>query len=55
MVSDNIPINNLIKVGKTVKIPIYSSVRLIDGEIIGELEGYEELPAELLPNNDYEH
>ena len=50
---EKLPIN-IIKVDKTVKIPIYSSIKIEDGKVVGELEGYEEFPAELLPN-DYKH
>ncbi|MEW9675008.1 hypothetical protein ABRT01_02280 [Lentibacillus sp. L22] len=34
--------------GKTVKIPVYSSIKLINGILIYELEGYEDIPVGLL-------
>ncbi len=55
MCKDDTKISSLIDPDKTVKIPVYSSIRLVDGEIVGELEGFEELPDELLSNNDYKH
>lgn len=40
--------SNLIPVKKMIKIPVYSSVRLENGKLVGDFEGYSETPAELL-------
>ncbi|MTW85586.1 hypothetical protein F3157_07905 [Virgibacillus dakarensis] len=48
---------NIIEIdnSKTVKIPVYSSIKLIDGKLVGEIEGYEEFPAELVQDNEMNH
>ncbi|MDY0394740.1 hypothetical protein ACFSMW_06850 [Virgibacillus halophilus] len=40
---------NLIEVKKTKQVPVFSKIKMIDGKVVGLLEGYKELPVELLP------
>ncbi len=37
--------SNAIPVGKTVKIPVYSSLRFKDGQLVGEIQGYMDAPV----------
>lgn len=39
---------NLVKVEETVKIPAFSSIKVVDGHLVGVLEDYIETPVELL-------
>lgn len=55
MASNNLQVLYLINPETSVKIPVYSNIKLVDGEVVGELEGFEELPAELLPIDDDKH
>lgn len=40
-------LDNVIPVSKTVKIPFYSSIKLVDGELIKKKDGYIEMPIEI--------
>lgn len=41
--------------GKTVKVPILSSIRIVDGEVIGEIEGFKEVPDYLISDKIIKH
>jgi len=45
-------VSNLIKVEETVKIPVYSSVKTVNGRLIYEFDRFEDVPVEFLPNKD---
>lgn len=45
-------ISYLNKVEETVKIPVYSSIKMVNGRMIYELERFEDVPVELLPNKE---
>src|SRR5699024_746697 len=44
--------SNLIKVEETVKIPVYSSVKTVNGRLIYEFDRFEDVPVEFLANKD---
>ena len=46
---------NLVRVEETVKIPAFSAIKVIDGQLVGVLEDYIDTPTCLLPKNKIEH
>lgn len=46
---------NLIKVEETVKVPVFSSIKMIDGQLVGVLEDYIDTPVCLLKDNKTSH
>jgi len=45
-------VTNLVKIEETVKIPVYSSIKMVNGVMIYELDRFEDVPVKLLPNKD---
>lgn len=41
-------LKNTFPVAKTVKIPVYSTLRYKDGELVGDIESYIDTPVEWL-------
>ncbi|MDY0395375.1 hypothetical protein ACFSMW_13280 [Virgibacillus halophilus] len=33
------------------EVPVFSKIKMIDGKVVGLLEGYKKLPVELLPKD----
>lgn len=46
---------NLFPVTKTLKIPVYSSVRFENGKLTGDIEGYVDTPIEWLQDDKYKN
>ncbi|WP_218190754.1 hypothetical protein [Evansella clarkii] len=46
--------NRIQIIDKGLKIPVFTSFKLIDGEIYGKLEGYKVAPEKLTPSY-YQH